>query len=95
MVMGVVAELFWGRSVGVSEGLAVVEGTRGLAVVSLVAEGAKIVGDVGAEDMLVGPGPSEGAAPVCASLLQFARVTAVTRHDVTGVKSVCTDATHG
>lgn len=36
---------------------------------SVVAEGAKRVGEVGAEDMLVVLVPSEGAVVVCASLL--------------------------
>lgn len=53
---------------------------------SVVAEA--IVGDVGAEDMLVLLAPSGGAVVICASLLSLARVTAVRRHDATGVKSV-------
>lgn len=65
---------FWGRSL---------DGTRGLPV-PVVGEGTKIVADVemGAEDMLVLLCSDEGA--VCASVLQFAKVTAVRRHVVGG-----------
>ena len=71
-----------------------VDGMRGLAVVSVVAAGVKIVEEVGAKKTAVLLGPSEGAAMVCASLLPLARVTAVRRDNVTGVKTVCTDETH-
>lgn len=68
MVTGVfAAESFWGRSVEVSEVFAVVDGMRRLA--SILAEGAKMVGEGETEDLLVLPVPSERAVVVCASLL--------------------------
>lgn len=73
LVIVFAVDSFWGRSL---------DGTRGL-LVPVVAEGTKIVADVemGAEDMVV-PVVCSDEGAVCASVLQFAKVTAVRRHVV-------------
>lgn len=60
------------------------DGARGL-LVRVVVEETKIVADVemAAEDMLV-PLICSDEGAVCASVLQFAKVTAVRRHVVSG-----------
>lgn len=73
LVVVFAVDSFWGRSLN---------GTRGL-LVPVVVEGTKTVADVavGAEDMVV-PVVCSGEGAVCASVLQFAKVTAVRRRVV-------------
>lgn len=75
LVVVFAVDSFWGRSL---------DGTWGPPVPA-VGEGTKIVADVekGAEDMVV-PVLCSDEGAVCASVLQFAKVTAVRRHVVSG-----------